>query len=183
MAEKLHLLLPLDGQKRLLTETHDGQIVVFSNMPNGDGSSDARHLADKFKSSIIGVTFTKDGKNGNLDTIGSTQFGWVDCATERDDWGLHKHRSLAAHRESRWEWHENGDPFPWEKTENYKKRIIKERLTPDMVESYCENFGIKLFDPDYYSGRATLITQRPVKMKHNYNPNRKYMQRYPNLTE
>lgn len=175
LTEKLDLLLPLDGQKRLLTETADGKIAVFSNMPHGDGSSDAAYLAAVFKKVRIMVTMTTPGMVGEVEKLGSTQFGWEDYGNNvRQKPGGQKHRSISAHKESRWEWHEGGDPFPWEEFETYKERRIKDRMTPEMVERYCRHFGIELFDPDYYAGRATLISFHPML-------DRPYPQSYPNL--
>jgi hypothetical protein len=181
LPEKLHMLLPLDCQKRLLTETSDGKIAMFSNFPHGDGSSEAAYLANEFKRERFRFVGVKGGKTGALEQIGSTQFDWTDYSTKTDHWVGHPFRNIAAHKESRWEWHENGEPFPWEEFETYKERRIKDRLTPAMVERYCRHFGIELFDPDYYAGRATLITMAPVQMLSNYDPDRKFPQVYPNL--
>lgn len=50
-----------------------------------------------------------------------------------------------------------GDPFPFEEVGQYQARRIKDRLTPEMVERYCSHFGIDLFNPDFYSGRACIF--------------------------
>lgn len=182
LTEKLELLLPLDGQKRLLTETADGRVAFLVNMPHGDGSSDAAHMATVFKRVRVSVTLVKDGKTGTLTRIGATHFLWEDYGNNRSQKpGGQKRRHLGAHKESRWEWYEGGDPFPWEEFETYKEKRIKHRLTPEMVERYCGHLGIDLFDPDYYAGRATLITLRPTSMLVNYDPGRAYPQFYPNL--
>jgi hypothetical protein len=40
----------------------------------------------------------------------------------------------------------------FEQTENYQKRKIVERFTPEMLESYCRALGIWLFDESFYGG-------------------------------
>ena len=158
---KLDTLLPLDRMARLITETRDGRIAIFANYRTGsDGSPDADYLADYYKRQRVRVVMVKDDIRGT-GTIGSTQFDWIDCGAKIDHWMGHKFRSVAAHKEGRWEWHENGEPFPWEETETYKEKRIKDRLTPEMVERYCSQFGIDLFDPDYYAGRAVLVRLKP----------------------
>ncbi|MDR2165205.1 MAG: hypothetical protein LBO79_06180, partial [Zoogloeaceae bacterium] len=57
----------------------------------------------------------------------------------------------------------------------YSERRIKDRLTFDMVGEYCLNFGIHLFDPDYYES-GYIIEKDPL-------PNAKLMYEYPNLKQ
>jgi hypothetical protein len=162
LGEKLDALLPLDGMSHLMTETRGGRIAIFSNhFKGGDGSSDANYLARHFERQRVRVVMVKDNIKG-AGTTGSTQFDWKDYGTTTDHWVGHKFRGVAAHKESRWEWDEGGDPFPWEETETYKEKRIKDRLTPDMVERYCKHLGIDLFDPDYYSGRAIIVRLKPL---------------------
>lgn len=177
---KLWKLLPLDGRNRLLTETRDGRVAIFANSRFGDGSSDASVIARNHQAQLWQLVFVADSVSGNLNRIGSTQFNWDDYGTKTDHWVGHKFRSLAAHKESRWEWHEGGEPFPWEELETYKAKRKKERLIPEMVERYCHHFGIELFDPDYYAGRATIVRLIPPNRLANYDPHIVFPQAYPN---
>jgi hypothetical protein len=162
-SDKLDALLPLDRQARLLTETADGRLAVFCNFSQTNGSTDADYLAHSFKLEKIDFTLAKDGNNGAISGIGSTQMNWVDYNSDViDGWRYTRSRYIAAHKESRWEWHESGTPFPWEETEAYTAKRIKDRLTPEMVERYAKHMGIDLFDPDYYSGRAVIVRIAPL---------------------
>jgi hypothetical protein len=165
LAAKLDALLPLDSRARLMTETRDGRIAIFANFCQGDGSSDAPYLARYFERDNLRVVLSErrkyDGK-AVLNTLPSIQFDWAGYGIKSDHWLGYKTRSIAAHMENRWEWHEHGEPFPWEETEAYTAKRIKDRLTPEMVERYAKHMGIDLFDPDYYSGRAVIVRIAPL---------------------
>jgi len=63
-----------------------------------------------------------------------------------------------------WEFAANGGVQPYEQTENYQKRSVVERFTPDMLESYCAALGIDLFNPAFYGEQCLLehTTNRAV---------------------
>lgn len=75
-----------------------------------------------------------------------------DCRKEEN-----KVRYVYALRESRWEFREYGERLPFEEVENYTARKIRDRLTLPMLERYCHHFGIRLLDPDFYSGDGYII--------------------------
>ena len=160
--DKLDALLPLDSQARLLVETADGQLAVFCNFSQTNGSTDARYLATEFKLTETRVVLCKDGKNGKIESGDSVQFCVTDYAAPVVDGWHPAGRYVAAHKESRWEWDEFGPPYPFEDLEAYKAKRIKDRLTPEMVEAYCNHLGIALFDPDYYCGKAVITRIRDV---------------------
>jgi hypothetical protein len=162
LANKLDALLPLDSQARLLTETADGQLAVFCNFSQTNGSSDAKYLARQFKLTETRVVLADGKRNGNIESTDSVQFDITDYAAPVVDGWRPAGRSVAAHKESRWEWHEHGPPYPFEDLEAYKAKRIKDRLTPEMVEAYCNHLGIALFDPDYYCGKAVITRIRDV---------------------
>ncbi|GGH51026.1 hypothetical protein [Microbacterium album] len=75
-------------------------------------------------------------------------------------------RYVAAHFESRWEWHEWGEVLPFEETEQYGARRVRDRLTSEMVGRYCRALGIDLFDPGFYGPEAVFFdTGRPPRLE------------------
>jgi hypothetical protein len=165
LAPKLDALLPLDSRGRLMTETRDGRIAIFANFGGSNGSSDADYLAQHFGRDNLRVVLGKARKyegNALMNRLPSVQFDWAGYGRKSDHWLGYEFRSIAAHMESRWEWHEHGTPFPWEETEAYTAKRIKDRLTPEMVERYAKHMGIDLLDPDYYSGRAVVVRIGPL---------------------
>lgn len=50
-----------------------------------------------------------------------------------------------------WIFDEVGEPYPFEDLESYKKKRIRDRFTPEMLDSYLQHFGIHAFDEDFYA--------------------------------
>ena len=161
--QRLNSLLPLNRSKVMVSETQSNWCVYVNNSPNGtDLYADPPYLCEKLGVREIAVTLVRD-----IPKIkpGSTQFLYEDytraekvlSATGTGWCDQFPYRYIAAHHESRWEFEERGDPLPFEEFEQYQARHIKDRLTPEMVERYCSHFGIDLFNPDFYSGRACVF--------------------------
>jgi hypothetical protein len=73
-------------------------------------------------------------------------------------------RQLAAHAEDgRWQWVASGNSLPFEDRERYTRRLIRERLTREMLMAYLQALGIMVDDPRAF-GESVLITQ-PVRWK------------------
>ena len=161
--ERLNSLLPLNRSKVMVSETQSNWCVYVNNSMHGTClNSDPPYLCEKLGGREIAVTLVRD-----IPKIkpGSTQFLYKDytraekvlSATGTDWCDQFPRRYITAHHESRWEFVEQGEPLPFEEVEQYQARRIKDRLTPEMVERYCSHFGIDLFNPDFYSGRACVF--------------------------
>ncbi|MVA74985.1 hypothetical protein GC722_02925 [Auraticoccus sp. F435] len=62
---------------------------------------------------------------------------------------------------SRWSFSGFGEPFEFEQLERYKARLIKKRLTPEVLCQYLADYGIPIEDsPDW--GRAVLLEPLPL---------------------
>lgn len=62
-----------------------------------------------------------------------------------------------------WEFHADGPVLPFERTDRYQSRRIRDRFTPEMLEEYCLTLGNRLFDSDFYGPRFVLIRDpRPL---------------------
>jgi hypothetical protein len=71
---------------------------------------------------------------------------------------LNYERTITVTKEAtRWEFEADGTVQPFERTEKYKERRIKDRFTPEMLEEYCAALGIRLFDPAFYGPDGWLI--------------------------
>ncbi|WP_225748574.1 hypothetical protein [Eikenella sp. Marseille-P7795] len=161
--QRLNSLLPLNRSKVMVSETKSNWCVYVNNSMHGTClNSDPPYLCEKLGVREIAVTLVR-----NIPKIkpGSTQFLYKDgtrpekvlSATGTGWHNQFPYRYIAAHHESRWEFEGRGDPLPFEEFEQYQARRIKDRLTPEMVERYCSHFGIDLFNPDFYSGRACVF--------------------------
>ena len=161
--ERLNSLLPLNRSKVMVSETQSNWCVYVNNSMHGTClNSDPPYLCEKLGVREIAVTLVRD-----IPKIkpGSTQFLYKDytraekvlSATGTGWCDQFPRRYIAAHHESRWEFVDQGDPLPFEEIEQYQARRIKDRLTPEMVERYYSHFGIDLFNPEFYSGRACVF--------------------------
>lgn len=61
-------------------------------------------------------------------------------------------RSIAAHYEGRWEWHESGDRLPFEEVQAYSARRVRDRFTPQMLQRYLDALGVPIRGPIDLSG-------------------------------
>jgi hypothetical protein len=86
---------------------------------------------------------------------------------------LNYQRSICAlHDGDRWDFSAGGTPFPFEETERYRARRIRDRFTFDMLERYLRQLGLEPFEEDFYlpgpAAEAVLIEQtgtRPAGMR------------------
>jgi len=69
------------------------------------------------------------------------------------------HRSIQASYQSRWEWHLDGPPLPFEDQRAYDAKRIVDRFDVSRMNSYCRALGIRRNDPDFYLPRGLLIEQ------------------------
>lgn len=74
-------------------------------------------------------------------------------------------RSVSLLKDLKWDFHQMGEPFPFEELERYNEKLARNRFTPDMLERYCQQVGIDFFNEDFYmpSGSEAIIieTVRP----------------------
>jgi hypothetical protein len=59
--------------------------------------------------------------------------------------------------EDGWEFTAKGPVLPFEHTERYRARRIRDRFTPEMLQSYCRALGIDVFNADFYGPEFVLF--------------------------
>ncbi|MFD1709579.1 hypothetical protein FVQ98_11215 [Ottowia sp. GY511] len=162
LESKLRKLLPLTNaeNRMLVSGTKSNWALYLSNgIPGTDTGSLPRYLTRTLKVRSIAIVMVVDGP----DSLGSMQFSYrngtalVNLGTPEAPYYDFPTRSVAAHRESKWEFREHGEPLPFEEFGSYRERRIKDRLTPEMIERYCGYLGISLFDLSFYDGVGRLI--------------------------
>jgi hypothetical protein len=163
--QKLEHLLPLTvpvPTRLLLIETRSDWVAWLENKARSpDPGSQPRYMGRQLRARRLSLMISQEIPDQN---IGSTQFIFED-----DTRAPALTRTIAAHKESRWEFSEHGPRLPFEEVEAYSARRIKDRLTPEMVERYCGHFGIELFDPDFYDGEGFLIHSYAPPMTQYFN--------------
>jgi hypothetical protein len=164
--DKLVALLPLNSRKNLVTETSNGGVAYFSNHPASPSvESEPLYWCEIFKKRLIWIS-CKNVKP--TDPVGSVQFNFSDHSRSPQH-----NRGVAAYKDNRWNFFQFGAPLPFEDLEAYKAKKKKDRLTPEMVERYCQQFLIDPYDPDFYQGKGYIINLRPY-------PDYPALTRYPN---
>lgn len=151
------LTTPLD--RYLLTETRSDWSVIFANgLRTNDAFSPVSYLPTVLGCRGLNIACVPD-RSDCADRDGLQIYGAVKFAL----YGPHKTDSLNRIRSisvtndvNGWEFVAHGEVQPYEQAENYRKRKIVDRFTPEMLESYCAALGIDLFNPAFYGGQCLL---------------------------
>jgi hypothetical protein len=54
-----------------------------------------------------------------------------------------------------WVFDECGEPFPFEKVEQYRQRRVRDRFTFDMLREYLQHLGLSAFEESFYLPEGT----------------------------
>ena len=73
------------------------------------------------------------------------------------DWLNQERYVCAVNDGGKWEFFLQGEQQPFECPEKYNSRRIQDRFTDEMLEKYCAALGIRVFDADFYGGRALWV--------------------------
>lgn len=169
LEQVLRRLLPLVSIMRtryLFVPTASPWCAFFDNGHQGtDAFSVMSHLAERLGCRGMRVTAIPDTIEGEskgakgeygamvLEVYGPERTHFLNCR-----------RSICAlHDGDRWDFQAGGTPFPFEETERYRARRIRDRFTFDMLERYLRQLGLSPFEEDFYlpgpDAEAWLIEQ------------------------
>lgn len=56
-----------------------------------------------------------------------------------------------------WRWHQSGVELAFEELENYRRNNIKERITSQTLEEYCNHLGVRPFDESFFDGAGVIV--------------------------
>jgi hypothetical protein len=59
-----------------------------------------------------------------------------------------------------WKFSTSGPILPFEQTERYGARKVRDRFTPELLEAYCRAVGIELFSAEFYGPAFVLFQPR-----------------------
>jgi hypothetical protein len=71
----------------------------------------------------------------------------------------------AVNDNGRWEWLASGTPQPFEDVAAYQRRRVRDRLTPDMLASYCGALGLRPLDESFYGTAGHLVENTRITGK------------------
>jgi hypothetical protein len=150
----LRMLDPLSApvSRHIWIATRANWTAFFDNFINGsDPFGPISYLAEKLK--CRGVIITSQP---------NTPFVFGACRIEiygpaQKDW-LNLIRAVSAINDGgRWVWNTTGEVQPFEDTTHYKARRVKDRLTPKMLQNYCQAIGIEAFEEMFFGNEGFLV--------------------------
>lgn len=148
----LQSLLPLQEpyKKRLLVETRSSWTAVFDNSRSGDDTFPPTYLATENGRRAVEARHTPPSQH----QFPATQFHLFGATGEPP---LQYVRTIDAgiFDSGRWSFQTSGVVQPFEQTEAYTRRKIRDRFTRDMLLAYLAALGIMADQPTFY-GRGVL---------------------------
>ncbi|WP_375768466.1 hypothetical protein NR798_43435 [Archangium gephyra] len=152
LEQALSALLPLttpEARRDLFIPTRSPWTAYVENGWAGtDAASPMRYMARALGCRGLRVvavphTYRKgEGRYGAvmLDVYGPHQTDWLNYV-----------RALGASNDGgRWVFDQTGEPFPFEKLEQYQARRVRDRFTFDMLKDYLRHLGLSPFEEDFY---------------------------------
>ncbi len=152
LEQALSSLLPMtspETRRHLFMPTRSPWTAYVENGWGGtDAASPMRHMALTLGCRGLRVvavpnTIRKDkGRYGAvmLEVYGPHRTAWLNYV-----------RALGASNDGgRWVFDQSGEPFPFEKLEQYQARRVRDRFTFDMLEEYLRHLGLSPFEEDFY---------------------------------
>lgn len=156
LANVLQALLPLNAsepQRYLFIPTNSSWIAYFDNARQGtDPFSMVSYLSEQIHCRGLTVTAIPNTIN-EFSTPGCGRYGAVELeifGPQKNEW-LNLIRSISViNNGGVWEFNEQGNPLPFERTENYQSEDIPARFTFEMLRIYLQALGLSPFDESFY---------------------------------
>lgn len=155
---------PLNNAERrrhLFIPTRSAWTAYVDNGWNGtDASSAMGYMAEALGCRglrVVAVPHTLRKKSGRYGAVILEVYG-PRQATGRNDL-----RTLyAANDGGRWVFGQSGEPFPFEKAEQYKASRVRDRFTFDLLKEYLLHLGLSPFEEDFYlpQGAAAWLVEK-----------------------
>jgi hypothetical protein len=162
LADALSALLPLTAplSRYILVGTNGSWTAYFDNFRNGgDPWSPIPHLARMLGCRAVAIFWAPQTRTA----YGGSRF---DLYGQRPADALNYTRSVSAINDGgRWDWSAIGHVQPFEETDAYSAKRVRDRLTPEMLDRYCRALGIRPFDSEYYGRHGLLVTNGDLHVK------------------
>lgn len=166
--EVLHRLEPLQAPGRgreLLVSTRSAWTAYFENSIGGtDAFGPISFLSQGLKCRGLIVTCVphtlKRKESASAGRYGAVQFELY--GPERTEW-LNLVRGVSAMNDGGpWRFDAIGTVQPFERSEQYTARRVRDRFTPEMLEGYCQAVGVDYFAPEFYGAESVLMEPHPA---------------------
>jgi hypothetical protein len=148
----LSALLPLTGGERrrhLFMSTRSPWSAYVDNAPGGtDAASAMAYMARTVGCRglrVVAVPHTLRKDKGRYGAVMLEVYG-----PHRTNWLNYLRTIYASNDGGRWVFGQSGEPFPFEKLEQYQARRVRDRFTFDMLKEYLRHLGLAPFEEDFY---------------------------------
>ncbi|MFY0571479.1 hypothetical protein ACN28E_47670 [Archangium lansingense] len=152
LEQALSALLPLTGPERrrhLFMPTCSSWTAYVDNARGGtDAMSAMSYMAQTLGCRglrVVAVPNTIRKDKGRYGAVMLEVYG-----SHRTDWLNYVRAVSASNDGGRWVFDQFGEPFPFEKLEQYQARRMRERFTFDMLKGYLRHLGLSPFEEDFY---------------------------------
>jgi hypothetical protein len=153
LEQALSALLPLTSPERrrhLFLPTRSAWTAYVDNARGGtDAASAMSYMAETLGCRglrVVAVPHTYRKGQGRYGAVMLDMY-----APHRTTTGFNYVRALGASNDGgRWAFDQFGEPFPFEKLEQYQARRVRDRFTFDMLKEYLHHLGLSPFEEDFY---------------------------------
>ncbi|HZH17330.1 MAG TPA: hypothetical protein VE057_23445 [Archangium sp.] len=172
LEQALSALLPLtspEALRQLFIPTRSHWTGYVENARGGtDAASAMSYMAETLGCRgmrVVAVPHTLRKDRGRYGAVMFELYG-----PQRTDWLNYLRTLYAANDGGRWVFGQSGEPFPFEKLEQYQARRVRDRFTFDMLKEYLHHLGLSPFEEDFYlpQGAPAWLVERtgPVSPSH-----------------
>jgi len=162
LQEHLSALLPLTGapSRHVWVATNGDWTAYFDNSRGGsDPWGPISYLSKRLACRGVALLWVPHPRTVHR----GTRF---DLYGHSEDDAHRNSRSVAAMRDDddrRWLWLAFGPVQPFESTEAYLAKRVRDRLTPEMIDHYAQALGIRPFDAGFYGQYALLVQNGNIR--------------------
>ncbi|MFL5358212.1 hypothetical protein [Archangium sp.] len=172
LEQVLSSLLPLtspEAARQLFMPTRSAWTAYVENTRGGtDAMSAMSYMAETLGCRglrVVAVPHTLREDKGRYGAVALSVYGPHQTA-----WLNYVRVVSAVDDGGRWVFDQFGEPFPFEKLEQYQARRVRDRFTFDMLKEYLRHLGLSPFEEDFYlpGGAPAWLVERkgPVSPKH-----------------
>ncbi len=164
LEQVLSALLPLSSpepQRHLFLPTRSHWTAYVENSRGGtDAASAMRYMARAVgcrSLRVVAVPHTYRKGQGRYGAAMLAVYGPHPTA-----WLNYVRAVSASNDGGRWVFDQFGEPFPFEKVEQYQARRVRDRFTFDMLRDYLRHLGLSPFEEDFYlpQGAPAWLVQK-----------------------
>lgn len=158
----LQPLEPVPGRQLMVSTKSDDWVAFFNNGSRGsDPVSIVGHLSQELTCRGLIATAVPDTYSHGKGLYGSVQFELF--APHRTEFLNYERTVSASNDGGKWVFGAVGAVQPFEETESYSNRRVRDRFTPDMLRRYCHALGVYIDSYEFYGTQSVLQVRGPLQ--------------------